>query len=362
MEFVQVILAMEAALTIAQNEEAEEIKNSAMAYYIGEEMMGNIANALQVWTRAKSFPFSDSSIHNIVYGNGRFVTAGDYTSTLAYSDDGDTWVSVPNVFRSRNSNVRGLAYGNGRFVAAINGEDMAYSQDGIAWTLAENGGLGDYSIYGIAYGAGCFVAVGYDRHQRKGIIGYSRDGQRWTLVEDGSLDIDLFNCISYGNGIFIAGGEDGKAAYSNNGITWKIIPGSPFEDRNVRIIAYGNGRFVVFCSYFQGYNPMILYSDNGMDWFEISDEGPFDPIYNIVYGNGTFIAVSHSARMTYSFDGITWHKKSNGGVINALAGPGDNLGGIAYGNGRFVIGGGINYGNNSRIAWCDVPVLGVRNE
>lgn len=105
---------------------------------------------------------------------------------------------------------------------------------------------------------------------------------------------------------------------------------------------------------------MTYYSDNGIDWTAVSD-GPFKwfPVYNIVYGNEIFIAGSHSARMSYSFDGKIWHSGSDGDgfIINALAGPGDNLGGIAYGNGRFVIGCGVGISGSSRIAWCDMPVI-----
>jgi hypothetical protein len=314
-------------------------------------MKEDYTKALLVWTHAASYPFNEDSIDIITYGNGRFIAAGGHQIWLAYSDDGDRWHTVQNdVFRSR---VEGLAYGKGRFVAALRGNKMAYSDDGVTWTLAENGGLGNYTIYGISYGDGCFVAVGYNDHQKNGIIGYSDNGETWTLVEDGSLDIQSFYCITYGNGMFIAGGANGGAAYSNDGITWTAIHGSPFGDVDIFILGFGNGRFVGYGSHFQGYDPMTLYSDNGIDWSAI-ENFPFNIPHNIVYANGIFIAVSNRASMSYSFDGEIWYPDSRGGfTINALAG---NLGGIAYGNGRFVIGCGNGVRNSSKIAWCDVPV------
>jgi len=312
--------------------------------------------ALENWTLASIIPFNEDNVKTIIYGNGRFVAAGKLFD-LAYSDDGDTWHKVsPNIFGY--AHLGGIAYGNGRFVAASYGDQIAYSEDGETWTLVKESHLGgDNDIFDISYGNGCFVAVGYNRFLRSGIIGYSSDGETWTLVEDGSFGAKVFNCVAYGNGQFIAGGFEGKAVYSSDGKTWSVIPGSPLKE-TVRIIAYGNGRFIV-CSYFRGRDPKILYSDDGINWTPIS-KPPFnrDPINNIVYANGIFIAVSNSARMAYSSNGKTWHSGSDGGslIIRPLEGTGDDLGGIAYGNGRFVIGCG-SYGirDSSRIAWCEFP-------
>jgi hypothetical protein len=174
-------------------------------------------------------------------------------------------------------------------------------------------------------------------------------------VEDGSLGIDYFYCVTYGNGLFVAGGSDGKGAYSSDGITWTAIPDYPFEE-DARILAYGNGRFIAYAANFQSYYPKTFISDNGMDWAVINGFPLNNNPYNIVYANGIFIAVSANAKMAYSFDGEIWYPEDRDGfTINAFTGRGDNLRGIAYGNGRFVIGsGGLN---SSRLAWCDVPVF-----
>jgi len=312
----------------------------------------NIDKALKVWKRAKEYPFYEDCVKKIIYGNGRFVAAGHLRIPLAYSDDGDTWYKVESDVLKPG--IYGMAYGKGRFVAANYGDKMAYSDDGITWKSAKNGGLGDYYIQGISYGNGCFVAVGsFGRRTGgvTGIIGYSKDGEEWEIVEDGSLNINYFACISYGNGMFIAGAAKGNAAYSNDGKTWTAMPGSPFDDLDVNILVYGNGRFVAECSYFQGYSSTTFFSDNGFDW-TVASEAPVDPVYNIFYANGIFISGSHSARMTYSIDGERWYPGSNGFIINALAGTGDSLGGIAYGKGRFVIGCGNGLKGSSGIAWC----------
>jgi hypothetical protein len=331
-------------ITIAQAMERQEDYRKALIY----------------WTPASKNPFPDyeNRVDNIVFGNGIFVATGSYDINFAYSYDGDKWTAVDNIF-GRNS-VDAIVYGDGRFVASAYGNKIAYSDDGKNWTLSDDG-IGDCYIQGIAYGKGLFVVVGYKENSRGGIIAYSSDGETWTIVEDSVLDFEYFkhfnfNCITYGDGQFIAGADEGRAAYSSDGKTWTGLWYAPFGDRDIKIITYGNGRFVAFASYFQGYDPMLAYLD--FDEWTIVTNGITErfPFYNIVYANGIFIGVYHSARMVYSFDGETWYPNGEGFIISALNGPGANLDGIAYGNGRFVIGGG-----QGRIAWCKMPPLVIEN-
>jgi hypothetical protein len=348
--------AVEMTETQVINKEPHAAENSQT-----NEMREDYAKALKVWTLASEIPFYEDGIFNIVYGNNRFVATGHLRINLAYSDDGDKWTAVDNIFNKRGTYA--IAYGGGRFVAAANGEKIAYSDDGETWTLVEQDrSIGSCSIHGIVYGNGRFVAVGSMYEGDYGIIAYSSNGETWTVAEDGGLGIEYFQCIAYGNGQFIAGATDGKAAYSNNGETWTVIPGSPFLNRDIRIIAYGNGRFVAFSAYFQGRDPLLAYSDDCINWTAVSNDiTERFYFYNIVYANGIFIGVFHSARMVYSFDGETWYPDGNGFVIGPLAGEGDMLRGIAYGNGRFVIGRGNGAPNTSGIAWCEMPELAIKN-
>jgi hypothetical protein len=335
------------------NSAAKNMKTSETYFNDEQQRIEDIGIILKDWTRSKEYPFRNDSIPKIIYGNGRFLATGNEIS-LAYSDDGDTWYEV------KSDVIKGadlvMAFGKGRFVAASSGNEIAFSNDGITWERAKNGGIGDYFIYDMAYGNGCFVAVGFDRTAYGyGIIGYSYDGETWTLAEN-DLNIGRFCCIVYGNGMFIAGTDEGEAAFSSDGKTWEVIPGSPFDDMSVYIIAYGNERFVAYSVFVYG-APVTFYSDNGIDW-RVASTSHVEPVQNIVYGNGIFIAGSGSARMSYSIDGDIWYPKNEEGfTINALADPKSYIGGIAYGNGRFVIG-SFNYAkenSNSWIVWCDMP-------
>jgi hypothetical protein len=324
------------------------------------ERQEDYAQALNYWTLASKYPFSEDYIEDIVYGNSTFVATGHYRIKLAYSDDGDKWTAVDNIFDS--SRVNAIVYGDGRFVAAAHGEKIAYSDDGMNWTLS-NGGISDCYTEGIAYGNGIFVVVGSKISSGDGIIAYSSDGETWTIAEDGGLGIKYFQCIAYGNGQFIALAGEGKAAYSSDGKTWTAIPEIPFEDRPIiKTITYGNGRFVAFANYVSRYDPLLVYSDNGIDWTivtnNISERFHFN---NIVYANGIFIGVNYTARMVYSFDGETWYPDGEGFIVSASEGDDIGLEGIAYGNGCFVIGGGNGTRGSSKIAWCKMPPLVIEN-
>jgi len=68
----------------------------------------------------------------------------------------------------------------------------------------------------------------------------------------------------------------------------------------------------------------------GMTWTTIADGLTFDTLYSVAYGGGMFVA--HDSNMAeYSSDGIHWTRSDYG----------TGAGKIAYGGGKFVIGGGV---------------------
>ena len=159
------------------------------------------------------------NINAIAYGNNKFV-AGGGEGKMAYSADGENWTVVEDSTFTYSS-INGIAYGNNRFVAVGSFGEMAYSTDGISWTAVEDSILDDFlSINGIAYGNGRFVAVRDD-----GKIAYSDNGASWTAVANSkfpatytSYDYELsysINGIAYGNGRFVAVGQQGKMAYAD---------------------------------------------------------------------------------------------------------------------------------------------------
>ena len=73
-------------------------------------------------------------------------------------------------------------------------------------------------------------------------------------------------------------------------------------------------------------------------------ESKFDShnnIYGICYGNGKFVAVGASGKMTYSPDGVNWTTVTNSRFGDL------NISSVCYGNGKFVA-----VGRNGKIHYC----------
>ena len=159
------------------------------------------------WTLVSDSKFGTSSIYGICYGNGKFVAVGS-DGKMAYSTDAVSWTLVAES-RFDNSTIHGVCYGNGRFVAA-GFLGAARSEVGTGWIKVSDSGLDSFTIYGICYGNGKYIAAG-----NQGKIAYSSDGISWTLVSDSKFDSSsAIHDVCYGNGKFIAVGTGGKIAYS----------------------------------------------------------------------------------------------------------------------------------------------------
>jgi hypothetical protein len=297
-----------------------------------------------IWSYAGAGYTIWSNINAIAYGNNRFVAVGEY-STMAYSDDGESWTAVEGTGLGSGASIstNAVAYGNGKFVAVGDSGQMKYSDDGISWTTvtAANRTIWEYTsgsttyttdIEGIAYGNNRFVAVGW-----RGKMAYSTDGINWTAVSDSKFpsrnsdDSNSFQikAIAYGNNRFVAGGSDGKMAYSSDGASWTAVANSTFGTgalADIEAIAYGNNRFVAVSG------NRIAYSTDGASWTAVSNStfsGYSSGIYAIAYGNNRFVAGGSSGKIAYSSDGASWTAVLPDTDIQTILG-------IAYGNNRFV--------------------------
>ena len=348
------------------------------------------------WDSVDDRPFSDASFEGMAYGHGRWVIV-DERGRTAYSDYGYDWrASNSALFAFRGFFSTGgfrVAYGNGKFVAVGPEGQMAFCDwgwgsnapkekgilDYIAdlfgppvfepppllppyepptpeptpepptptpqrdgnlsdWTLVTDNAFGsgdDYSFLSVAYGAGRFVAVGYN-----GSIGYSSDGINWRLSPDtrlsspngGSLRL---TDIAYGNGKFVVVGDNGYLAYSSDGINWSTPERVKTSFVVAGGLAFGNGRFVVGDIYGK-----ISYSDDGMTWTEATTASN-DAGRAITYGNNRFVAVGSGGTIQYSSNGASWTSTSANSVWEYKVIPGSSsytssIYDVAYGAGKFV--------------------------
>jgi hypothetical protein len=260
------------------------------------------------WTSITNHPFNGASdaIFDIAFGNNMFVAVGwdSNGSKIAYSRDGRSWTAV----QGRENNWPGkIIFGNGKFVAS--GENIDYSFDGISWTHLEKPPFGANNITPIAYGNGRFVAaVGGDLLTGTRMA-YSDDGINWTLNStfQPTPIMRRINAIAYSSTINrfalsgVAGSDIRKRLYSDDGVNWidnGLFSGSA-GGASGYAMAWGNNMFVA------GGSIRMSYSTDGINWTFINAplrrEGSTAErgIYDIAYGNGRFVAVGSNGTIAY---------------------------------------------------------------
>ena len=199
-----------------------------------------------------------------------------------------------------------------------------HSRDGDRWQQAS--GHADH-LYGVAYGNGVFVAVGWG-----GRILRSTDsgGERWLEASASPADGVLLplNGVGWNGTGFVAVGEF-TILHSSDGERWRDAGGRDIADW-LEGVAGANGKSVAVGS-------TILYGSDGERWKQASTRGTADWLGSVTWGGGRFVAVGSGGTILHSSDGEHW-KASASGAANDLAG-------VVWGAGRFV-----TVGRNGTIA------------
>lgn len=163
------------------------------------------------------------------------------------------------------------------------------------------------------------IYVGVGGNGRRAI---STDGAFWTneATFPGANDSALFRGIGYANGVFVAvgGGQNGLMMWSDNGVDWNDVS----DDMGwFGGVAYGNGVFVAV-----GGNGRVLRSTDGRIWAD--DRVDFAQHFRaIAFGNGIFVAVGDQGRRAVSTDGLAWTSDITGG---------QRLSSVVFAQDRFV--------------------------
>ena len=259
-------------------------------------------------------------LNAIAYGNGAFVVVGD-NATILTSTDGEKWTprasGINNVWR-----LLDVTFGNNKFVAIGEGNTLITSTDGTGWRQETPSEF--YALKSVVFGGSKFVAVGnYDSNRGTGTAISSSDGTKWTYQSEG-LDKTVYD-LAFGNNIFVAVGNAGVAFASNDGIHWTksvVVSGGRID---LKAVAFGDGKFVTI-----GYNTygesQSFYSIDGLNW-KVSDlVNPHSYLEDIAYGNGMYVVVggvglvSGSSSGTY-FD-LGWTTDTKTDLIAVTAGNG----------------------------------------
>jgi hypothetical protein len=284
---------------------------------VGISIFGS-ANGLD-WSQINS---GTTSVLNKITYDGSYAAVGDDGSIIT-SDNGSAWVVQSS---GTTNDLYGITFGNNIIIAVGDGGIILSSSDGKTWIEVSKGRIP--AFIQIVYEKDKFVAVG-----SAGTILTSADGKNWVQSHSG-VDSDLSG-VSFGNGTFVAVGKYKECSFcspsntilvSSDGISWSKVSGPDTID-SYRKISYGNNTFVALAS------SAVIISNDGITWKRIPLE--WDYLYDIKFGNGTFVIVGAYGLILTSTDGVNWTQRTSG-VAN------QNLYSVAFGNNIFVTAGGVD--------------------
>ena len=244
--------------------------------------------------------YTSVSFRSVAFGNGRFVAIG-YESGKARaitSTNGTSWTSVT---LSKDAYWHGICYGGNQFVA-VGWGCAAYSPDGITWY--NSSAINAYAyLQAVTYNGSKYVAVA--RVTSSGgsnvCVMYSTDGINWIAVTppDAFKTYEFYG-IAYGKGRFIAVGypssDISEVMTSTDGIVWEPLV-MPYAGK-WRTVAYADGIFVATCTSSTNDASRIVVSSYGTSWEALTSSST--AYYGIGYGNGRFVVGGSLGYTAYS--------------------------------------------------------------
>lgn len=317
-----------------------------------------------IWNAATAY--NDNWVKVAISDTGRYVAVNYGGSTTMYSDDGLSWIQVSLPYPLYDIYWKDVTWGDGLFVAVgfnYGRNNIMTSPDGINWTLRTP--VDQFSFAGVAYGAGCFIAVSNTGN----FIAKSTDGITWITIlgpDGGGVPLPggfstYLMAVDFCNGKFLVSAASGtnRIMYSSDGSSWSVAPSSFANPLQINGFA-GNESMIVGVGVTDfGYSNFdsIVYSYDGITWNVVTllVEYPWrDVIFSTPHG--LFIAINNdttfglSDKSITSVNGIDW-------IINSTFSP--NYGqynGIACGPERVVAVGFNAYGYNEPVMYTDNPI------
>jgi len=249
------------------------------------------------------------------------------------SENGTDWKNL--TIGKEGEYYRAATYGNGKYVAVgtYGGNNiLSSSPDGIVWKSTFKDGKYKYTLRGVGFAQGQFLAMGGEPvtvGAASSFVMTSTDGDTWTepFFIAGKFMIRRF---AFGNNLWVGVGDRGRRAASPDGKDWKDAPQAKAIDTLVDV-AFGNGVFVGV-----GLHGLRMASKDGLNWFSQvrGEEGIH--LNSVVPTGKQFVAAGMGATsgapgLTYfSPDGYAWTSKPNDDAPQTMC----------FGKGLFV---GVNW-------------------
>ncbi|MDQ0087591.1 hypothetical protein J2T12_000985 [Paenibacillus anaericanus] len=287
------------------------------------------AEEIYVWTKT-----STTSLAAIAYGNGLYVGIKD--GYIYTSSDLVTWTQR-DVSAQSNKRFVTVKFLNGKFYAAttrdnelIDDASFIYSDDGISWSAGSSNPSNLFAYYAfssIAYANNKYLATS----SNNGGVVESSTGIVWSKS---SLESGNFYDIKYVGNRFIVSGANQttgivRQSTDNTGTNWGLdteVAGTTslngLASNGSQVIAVGNG------------GEIVRTDDTSPELPTVAVSSPVTAdLKKVVYdGNdeGLYVAVGRSNTIITSKDGLIWKKER---IIEA---SNSSFYDVIYGNGSFV--------------------------
>ena len=231
-------------------------------------------------------------------GDGLLSLGMEYVGTEAVpvilrSEDGRRFrVEHPSGLAGRHLPLKALAWGGGRYLT-VGPLAWAVSDDGLTWSAfaVAPGAALELPLRGTAWVGDRFVAVGDG-----GSVAWSSNGLTWTVASPPPGGATL-RAVAAGGGVVVAVGEDGAGVTTADWTTWQ--PWTTGTSANLRAIAWGDGRFVAVAE-----GGTVATSDDGYAW-QVATLPAHFPLADVAWTANGFVAVGADGAFA-SRDGLAW--------------------------------------------------------
>ncbi|MHB8071064.1 MAG: stalk domain-containing protein [Candidatus Cryosericum sp.] len=290
------------------------------------------------WTNRTSA--RNAVIIGITSGAGTYVGVGtedNFNGAVYSSTDGVTWQheANPQVPRSNENyeqwqdDLYAAAYGNGVFVTVGNYGVILRSEDGHTWTV-ERSGTQD-SLLAVVRVGDQFAAVG-----NNGTLLTSPDGHVWTRRLAAETNLLFWSVAAGRDTLVIMGADFGKKASRTvvEGVPISQLAGvDPISSSTLVAIggssgsswlaqlAYGNGRFVAVADSIG----QVWYSDDSLAWTSSAPVFVEEPARAITFAQGVFVAAGDAQTIAVSRDGSSWNVSTSGNAGRNKGGSGQRM-------------------------------------
>ncbi|MDA0811265.1 MAG: hypothetical protein O3C21_02575 [Verrucomicrobia bacterium] len=233
------------------------------------------------------------NLHDILFAGGQFIAVGA-DNTILTSADGQQWTLRPTgvALDGLKSGLLSVSYLNDQYVVGGKDGTVLTSPNGINWTHRPY--TGNEWFWGGIYQNGAYYLTG-----RQGSLIKTPDFIEWEKLQIFDRgDNDLYGILT-AEGVTVAVGRSGTIASSPDLVTWASHKGG--YEESFGGLAFANGLFVL-----SDYDGKIRTSADSLEWQDAYTMPDELGIYDMIYADGKFVAVSYGSEIVQSVDGRLW--------------------------------------------------------